>query len=480
MTGDFIDRGARPPRSASTTGWCRRSGCWPRRPSLRRACSPGGHHSPWASPRTRSTARRRWISAPPFEAEAQAQAACMLNPNFREAYEAFRAKRRAEVRVAAVRCPASRSRSHSVRAFLEPAPRRARGPGRRPSPGTTSLPRPEPRRRRRRPRRSAGTARLLGSGGWLDPILDAGSPRPAAWCARRWRRPRRSPTLCSRCRRSAPRRCTRRRSGGCRGPLAPGRGERRGDGRVRDDRAGGRSDVAGLATTHGAQGTASTGLNGIKTLISNAGIADFYTVFASTDPPRAAKGISCFLVPADDPGLRFVRALESERAASAGRDRLRRLPGSGGGSRLGEEGGGFRLGLATLDRLRPTVAPRPAAWRRARSMKRWPTLRPAGSSVSRSPSSSWCRRSSPAWRPTSPRPGCWSIARRGRATRGRERITLEAAMAKAFATEAAQRIVDDAVQIWAVAGCSPTIRWTGCTARCGRFGSTKGPPRSSS
>ena len=40
-----------------------------------------------------------------------------------------------------------------------------------------------------------------------------------------------------------------------------------------------------------------------KTLISNAGIADLYTVFASTDRAKGAKGISCFLVPADAPGL---------------------------------------------------------------------------------------------------------------------------------------------------------------------------------
>jgi acyl-CoA dehydrogenase len=49
-------------------------------------------------------------------------------------------------------------------------------------------------------------------------------------------------------------------------------------------------------------------LDGAKTLISNAGIADFYVTFACTSPGRGAKGISAFLVPKEAHGLRFVRA----------------------------------------------------------------------------------------------------------------------------------------------------------------------------
>src|SRR5437867_7104252 len=68
------------------------------------------------------------------------------------------------------------------------------------------------------------------------------------------------------------------------------------------------SDAAAIATTARRDGGGYV-LSGTKTLISNAGIADFYTVFASTDPAKRNKGISCFVVPADTPGLRFVKAL---------------------------------------------------------------------------------------------------------------------------------------------------------------------------
>ena len=63
---------------------------------------------------------------------------------------------------------------------------------------------------------------------------------------------------------------------------------------------------------------------------------------------------------------------------------------------------------------------------------------------------------------------------------GQERITSEAAMAKSFATEMAQRAVDDAVQLIGGRGVWPIIRWTGSTARCARSGSTRGRRRSSS
>src|SRR5205814_2094103 len=68
------------------------------------------------------------------------------------------------------------------------------------------------------------------------------------------------------------------------------------------------SDAAAIATTARRDGTSYV-LRGTKTLISNAGIADFYTVFASTDRGKGNKGISAFVVAADTPGLKFVRPL---------------------------------------------------------------------------------------------------------------------------------------------------------------------------
>src|SRR6478672_11133180 len=114
------------------------------------------------------------------------------------------------------------------------------------------------------------------------------------------------------------------------------------------------SDVARIGTTARRDGSGYV-LNGVKTLISNAGLADLYAVFASTDPAKGAKGISCFLAPADAPGLRFVgpQVLSSPHPLGEIAFENCRLPAD---ALLGAEGRGYGLGLATLDRLRPTVA----------------------------------------------------------------------------------------------------------------------------
>jgi len=114
------------------------------------------------------------------------------------------------------------------------------------------------------------------------------------------------------------------------------------------------SDAAAIATTARRDGTDYV-LTGTKTLISNAGLADFYTVFASTDRDQGNKGISAFVVAADTPGVKFVRPLVLSAPHPLGEIAFEdcRVPAS---SRLGAEGAGFKLGLATLDRLRATVA----------------------------------------------------------------------------------------------------------------------------
>jgi acyl-CoA dehydrogenase len=113
------------------------------------------------------------------------------------------------------------------------------------------------------------------------------------------------------------------------------------------------SDVASLGATAEPDGDGYV-LTGTKTLISNAGIADFYTVFATTDPAKKDKGIACFVVPADTPGLRFVRPLILSAPHPLGEIAFQkaRIPGE---YRLDAAGEGFKLGLATLDRVRATV-----------------------------------------------------------------------------------------------------------------------------
>jgi acyl-CoA dehydrogenase len=205
------------------------------------------------------------------------------------------------------------------------------------------------------------------------------------------------------------------------------------------------SDVAGIATT-AIREKSDYQLNGGKTFISNAGIADFYTVFATTDPGKGRKGISCFVVPAANPGLIFLRPLEISTPHPLGEIAFRncRVPAE---FRLGEEGGGLRLGLATLDRLRPTVGA--AACGLAQRALDEALTHAAGRRQFGKPLAQFELIQEKLARMATDLAAARLLVYRAAWERdkGKERTTLEAAMAKAFATEAAQRIVDDAVQI---------------------------------
>jgi len=99
-------------------------------------------------------------------------------------------------------------------------------------------------------------------------------------------------------------------------------------------------------------------INGAKNWISNAGVADFYTVFAVTDSEAGhSRGISCFVVPADTPGL-SVGKLEHKlgiRGSPTGSPVFEdcRVPAA---NLIGEEHRGFRVAMGTLDRSRLGVA----------------------------------------------------------------------------------------------------------------------------
>lgn len=187
-------------------------------------------------------------------------------------------------------------------------------------------------------------------------------------------------------------------------------------------------------------------LEGRKWFISNAGIADFYVVFASTSPEEGKRGLTAFLVPAGTPGLRFVGPQVMSAPHPLGELAFEEcsVPLD---HRLGEEGQGFKIAMATLDQLRPTVgaaacgmAERALHEALAHAVRR----RQFGRSIAE-------------FQLVQEKLGRMAIdltAARLLVYRaahekdlGAERITTEAAMAKAFATEAAQRIVDEAVQI---------------------------------
>ena len=112
------------------------------------------------------------------------------------------------------------------------------------------------------------------------------------------------------------------------------------------------SDVAALATVAERDGDAFV-LRGEKTLISNVGIATHYTVFANADPAAGRRGISAFLVPADSEGLiETPMQVICEHPIGALRFENVRLDPS---MLIGELGGGFSLAMQTLDRFRVTV-----------------------------------------------------------------------------------------------------------------------------
>lgn len=206
------------------------------------------------------------------------------------------------------------------------------------------------------------------------------------------------------------------------------------------------SDVGSMTTTARRDGDAYV-LEGAKTLISNAGIADFHTVFASTDLEAGARGISCFVVPAGTAGLEFVGPLVMSEPHPLGELAFRecRVPAD---HRLGAEGEGFGLGMSVLDRLRPTVAAA-ACGMAARALDEALDHAVAREQFDR-PLADFQLVQQKLSRMATELDAARLLTYRAawlHDEAGRERITLAASQAKGYSTEAAQRIVDDAVQI---------------------------------
>ncbi len=113
------------------------------------------------------------------------------------------------------------------------------------------------------------------------------------------------------------------------------------------------SDVAALATEARRNGNDWL-LNGSKTWISNAGIADHYVVFARTGEAPGAKGLSAFIVDADAPGVAVTERFDLIAPHPLGTVTFTdcRLPAD---NLIGDPGEGFRIAMATLDVFRPTV-----------------------------------------------------------------------------------------------------------------------------
>jgi acyl-CoA dehydrogenase len=205
------------------------------------------------------------------------------------------------------------------------------------------------------------------------------------------------------------------------------------------------SDVAAIQTTARRDGEGYV-LDGVKTFISNAGLADFYTVFAKTDVEKGSKGISAFVVEKDTPGFSVEEKIELIAPHPIGRIKFDncRLPSS---YMLGEEGQGFKIAMTTLDTFRPTVgaAAIGLAWRALDEAISYAKRRVQFGKPIAEFQATQMKLAEMATELDAARLLVYRAAWKKDA--GADRVTLESAMAKLFATEAAHRIIDGAVQI---------------------------------
>ncbi len=209
------------------------------------------------------------------------------------------------------------------------------------------------------------------------------------------------------------------------------------------------SDVASLQTSAKKEGSEWV-LEGQKTLISNVPIAQHYVVFAGADPALGRKGISAFLVEDGSPGL-SLQPIPMSIPHPIGMLRLDgcRVPE---GALLGKVGGGFALAMATLDAFRISVGAAAVgmATRALQcSIAHVSRRRQFGALLA----DQQMVKAYLAEMATELDASRLLVARAAhlRDTQG-GRVSTEAAMAKMYATEAAQGIIDKAVQLHGGAG----------------------------
>jgi acyl-CoA dehydrogenase len=210
------------------------------------------------------------------------------------------------------------------------------------------------------------------------------------------------------------------------------------------------SDVSAIQTTARRDGDGFV-LDGEKTFISNAGLADFYTVFAKTDGTKGSKGISAFVVEKSAPGFSFEEKIELIAPHPIGRIRFAgcRVPES---NLLGSEGEGFKIAMTTLDTFRATVGAAAVglAWRALDEAVGYSKRRVQFGRPIADFQATQMKLAEMATDLDAARLLVYRAAWKKDSDAGR--VTLESAMAKLFATEAAGRIIDAAVQIHGGAG----------------------------
>ncbi|MFO1132964.1 MAG: acyl-CoA dehydrogenase family protein [Hyphomicrobiales bacterium] len=187
-------------------------------------------------------------------------------------------------------------------------------------------------------------------------------------------------------------------------------------------------------------------LNGEKTYISNGGIANVYVVFARTGEAPGAKGLSAFLVPADSKGLKVAERIDvmAPHPLALLRFDNVEIPE---GALIGKPGDGFKIAMSVLDVFRSTVGA--AALGFARRALDETLARVKMRKVGGAPLADLQMVQGHIADMALDIDAAALLVYRAAWTKdmGQPRITREASMAKLNATEAAQRVIDMAVQL---------------------------------
>ncbi len=210
------------------------------------------------------------------------------------------------------------------------------------------------------------------------------------------------------------------------------------------------SDAARISASARREGDAFV-LDGAKTWISNGGIADHYVVFARTGEAPGARGLSALIVDAATPGLAVAARLEAIAPHPLAELRFEgvRVPAA---NLLGAGGDGFKIAMATLDVFRATVGAAALGFAR-RALDEALDHAERRQIMDRPLAELQMSQARLADMAASIDASALLVYRAAWAKdQGASRITREAAIAKLFATEAAQAVIDGAVQLHGAEG----------------------------
>ena len=210
--------------------------------------------------------------------------------------------------------------------------------------------------------------------------------------------------------------------------------------------ASGGSDVAAMKTTAELSGNEYC-INGSKTWISNAGIADFYVLFARTNDAPGSRGISAFVINSDTPGLSISERINVIAPHPLGTLEFKncKIPTT---NMIGNSGEGFKVAMSTLDVFRTTVGGASLGFAK-RALDEAITRSKEREAFGKSISEFQLIQAKIADMAVKIDAMALLIYRSAwtkdtKATR----VTRESSMAKLYGTEAAQEVIDQAVQIF--------------------------------